>query len=92
MKVVMEQYKALPCRLKTFAINDIQANQDDFGHMDDTLSWMAEPYSCERMCFHADNSKASECMKKYNITLDEFFEICSMLDEKLFIGSCGWCV
>ena len=29
--------------------------------------------------------------EKYNITDEEYNEVCNVLEEKLSWGSCGWC-
>ena len=35
MELVIKPYDALPCRLSTFIINGIDADQDDFGSVYD---------------------------------------------------------
>ena len=33
-----------------------------------------------------------EVLDKYNITEKEYDTICDELEDKLCVGSCGWCV
>ena len=38
------------------------------------------------------NSPAKEILHKYNITEEEYYEICDELENKLHVGHCEWCV
>ena len=33
-----------------------------------------------------------EVLDKYNITDKEYYNICNELEDKLCVGSCGWCI
>lgn len=92
MEVVIKPFYALPCACKVFTINGKRADISDFGHMRDTNFSKAEPYGCGCMRFIADSHKIDEAVKTYNITTDEFNEICNILEAKLFVGKCNWCV
>ena len=92
MELVIETYSALPCELKVFTINGITANQYDFGTNKDRMPSIAEPYGCGCRTFEADRHRAAACMQRYNITIDEFNKICDELEDKLYVGSCGWCI
>lgn len=89
MKVEMEPYSAL-CSLRVFKINDIEADYNDFGEKEDINPTAAEPYGCGDMEF-LPKAATQEVLDKYNITTDEYNEICKRLDCLSF-GNCGWCV
>lgn len=93
MELIMVPYDALPCALKTFTINGIDATINDFGEGYDHSPEIAEPYCCG--CHRFDRIKSSEeikkAMEKYNLTESEFNEICDRLETILYVGSCGWC-
>ena len=92
MKLTIKPYRSLPCELEVFTINDISAYQGDFGTTRDTYRDIASAYGCGRMEFIPDRNNASYCMEKYNITIDEFNQICDELEVKLYVGICGLCV
>lgn len=91
MEVVIKPIHSLPCRLEVFTINGKDANQDDFGDMSDHHAESAEPYACADMHFDRKPS-TKEVLDKYNITEEEYYNICNELEDKLCIGGCGWCV
>lgn len=92
--IEVEPYYAFPCKLQTFSIDGKDANQYDFGRNRDHDLWNAEPYGCACNKFERiDNpSEISETMKRYSLTREEFDEICSILENVLYVGCCGWCV
>ena len=92
MELVIKPYHGLPCELEIFTINGIKANQRDFGNNEDRAPEEGDIYGCGHRTFEADRHKASKCMKKYNITIDEFNKICDELEDKLYVGACGWCI
>ena len=92
MKLTIKPYRSLPCELEIFTINGIDAYQGDFGTAKDTRLDIAPDYGCGRREFIPDRNNASDCMKKYNITIDEFNQICDELEDKLYVGTCCWCV
>ena len=92
MKLIIKPYRALPCSLEVFTINDQSADVDDFGTCRDTWRAMAEPCGCGRMEFIPDMANANKCMAKYGITLEQFYDICDELKSKLYVGQCRWCV
>lgn len=89
MKLELECYGAL-CELKTFRINEINADYHDFGYKQDTAPEIAEPYGCGNMQF-IPKPVEKEILDKYNITVDEYNEICVKLDCLSF-GGCRWCI
>ena len=89
MNKEIEVYSAL-CSLSVFEINGITADYDDFGVKEDISPETAADYSCGDMHF-TPKLATSEILKKYNINVDEYNEICEELEDKLSFGSCGWC-
>lgn len=51
----------------------------------------AEPYACADMHFDP-KPPTEEVLNRYNITEEEYYNICNELECKLCVGSCGWCV
>ena len=92
MKVKIELYDALPCAMKVFEINGISADKDDFGMGFDHNRKRAEPYGCGCHKFDAYREYTKEIHDKYNITESEYLEVCDLLEDKLYVGYCGWCV
>lgn len=91
--IEIEQYKALPCSLQTFTINEESVSLNDFGYTQD-IGVSDEPYACANRVFIANKSigKIYETMQKYNLTNLEYDEIILLLSDMLNIGYCGWCV
>lgn len=79
------------CYASTFIINGINADTNDFGEQYDASPDEAEPYGCGNMTFYPRRA-APEILNKYNITLEEYNEICGKLEDGLSFGSCGWCI
>lgn len=79
------------CSLRKFVINNIDANYDDFGDKYDHNEDEADEYGCGDMRFDS-RPPTKEILDKYKITEDEYYEICSELEEKLSFGYCGWCI
>jgi len=90
MKLELEIYNAM-CATSIFVINGINADQEDFGTQGDNDPDEAEPYGCGNMVFERV-SPSSEVLKKYNITKEEYSEVCDKLEAGLSFGECGWCV
>ena len=78
------------CSLEIFTINGIKADERDFGEQYDADPDNADEYACANMKFFP-KLPTSEVLKKYNITVDEYKEICEKLDKELSFGECGWC-
>ena len=91
MELVIKPFHSLPCRLEVFTINGIGADQDDFGEVCDHDMESAEPYACADMQFD-QKPPTKEVLDKYNITEEEYYNICNELEGELYAGSCGWCV
>lgn len=87
MELIIESCYALPCNLKVFKING--KDQDDFGDTYDAKN--SEIYSCADMQFDP-RSSIKEVLDKYNITEEEYNKICDELEDKLFVGRCGYCI
>ena len=92
LKLVMEPYDCLPCSLKVFTINGQDASVSDFGETVDDDRANAPEYGCGNRCFHADLKLAPKTMKTYNLTLEQFIEVCEKLEDVLHVGGCGWCI
>lgn len=91
MEINIKPFHALPCRLEMFTINGKSAEQEDFGDIYDHDIESAEPYACANMYFES-KPPTKEVLDKYNITEEEYCNICDELEDKLCVGSCGWCV
>ena len=91
MDVEIETYSALPCTTKRFYINGISADTDDFGYITDTDPDNAPDYGCGCMEFIPSDDKMRKAMEKYSISAYEFRTVQYMLEDKLYVGSCGWC-
>lgn len=91
MELVIEPYDALPCALRIFTINGINADKDDFGESYDADSDNAVEYGCGNHIFES-TLPTQKVLDKYGISVDEYNEICEKLTERLDVGSCGWCV
>ena len=91
MKLVIKPFHSLPCHLEVFTINGKDADKDDFGDIFDHNEEIREPYGCGDMQFDA-KPPTKEVLDKYNITEEEYYNICSELRCELCVGSCGWCI
>ena len=90
MNLKIEVYDAL-CSLKTFIINGISADEDDFVDNCDHDKGNAEDYACGNM--QADiKSSTNKILTKYSISEDEYQDIASKVAELVSFGECGWCV
>lgn len=91
MELKIKTYHALPCRTEVFIINGMNAEQDDFCDTYDHDAESAEPYACADMRFDR-KPPTKEVLDRYNITEEEYYNICNELEGELYVGSCGWCV
>lgn len=89
MKLKLEIYGSL-CSTSSFEVNDVTADDADFGEQGDMDEEGAEDYCCGDMQFERKNS-TGEVLEKYKITEAEYSEICEKLEEGLSFGCCGWC-
>ena len=90
VELIIKPFHALPCELEIFTINDKSADSSDFGDTFDHDIVRAEPYRCGDMYFEP-KPPTKEVLDKYNITEQEYYNICNELEDKLCVGSCGWC-
>lgn len=90
MNLKLEFYDCL-CETSTFKINNIPADYNDFGSKDDHDTEEAEPYGCGNMQFDPI-PPTQKVLDKYNISVDEYYEIAYKLAEGLSFGCCGWCI
>ena len=90
-EVIIKPYHSLPCELEMFYIKGEQADEDVFGESRDFAPELAEPYGCGCYRFKADLAKAPQAMTNYGLTLEDFVEVCDMLEDALDVGECGWC-
>lgn len=90
MELKLEIYGYL-CATCVFSVNGIAANKDDFGSQYDNDKENAEDYGCGDMKFER-REYTQEVLDKYNITVDQYYEIASKLEEGLSFGRCGWCI
>ena len=90
MQLVLYMYQAL-CKPSVFEINGRQADYEDFGVQIDINPDPQNPYGCGNMTFTRYTVPLLGVKEKYNITDEEYNEVCNALEEKLSWGSCGWC-
>lgn len=90
MELIIEPFYALPCELKIFTINGKDADSRDFGDTLDHITEEREPYCCSNKYFEQKPS-TREVLDKYNITEEEYHNICNELENKLYVGACSWC-
>lgn len=89
MQATLEVLKGY-CALKSFEINSVPAEYQDFGYKED-----ADPPS-EAYCGCGDMRftpilPTQEVLDKYGINVTEYREICEMLRKKLSFGACNYC-
>lgn len=89
-EVNIQRGVGMPCYAKIFNIGDQKAYQDDFGHKEDTLYWMAEPYGCG-FCEFIVKEPTNDILNKYDITEEDYEKIAEALKEELFVGGCSLC-
>jgi hypothetical protein len=94
MEVVITTMYAVPCETETFTINGKDAYASDFGYSEDTSETMYdESWACgNRRFVPYYNEPIEGLLDEYGITLDEYNTICNMLEDKLYVGECHWCV
>lgn len=85
MQLEIIPMKYPPCKLRIFTINGKESNVDNFGHCgtdgDGTCIHTFTPYEIP------DHN----LLEKYEISKEEYREICEKLKDKLYINGCGWC-
>lgn len=97
MNVKFQTYHSLPCEAREFFINGIPAETDDFGEEfdegdrnacedRDIARWGCVDYVFKR------RPCSEMVLNRYKISEEEYSEICDLLEAKLSIGMCGWCV
>ena len=89
--VVIKTYHSLPCACDIFTINGWDADRDDFGQTEDLCPDAAAEYGCGNRQF-VPKMPTKEILKKYNIDVDEYSDICDELKLALDVGKCGWCI
>ena len=85
LRLEVETYETMPCELQTFRINGVDAELEDFGMVvkDDFGG-----YECTDLSFEEGGQPP---LKKYNLTYNDYVEICRVLSDIFNIGSCDWC-
>ena len=73
-----------------FEINSVDAYIDEFGYSWDHNPEDAPEYGCGNMKFEPKRA-SSELLAKYKITIEEFYEICDLIDSKVSWGRCAMC-
>ena len=91
MELVIKPIRSLPCSLEVFTINGKGADQYDFGDIYDHDIESAEPYACADMHFDP-KPPTKKVLDKYNLTKEQYYNICNELKCKLCVGRCGWCI
>ncbi|MCX6553160.1 MAG: hypothetical protein NTY02_19525 [Acidobacteria bacterium] len=72
-------------------INGVDVDLGDFGEKYDREPDEKEEFGCGDMQFTRKKS-SPDILDKYGITDAGYDYICTMLEEKLSFGCCGWCV
>ena len=80
------------CWCPIFTIKGIKAAADDFGENDDIDCHCEDkPFrGCGNMIF-TPKPATQKVLDKYGITVDEYNEIASVLEDGLSFGYCGLC-
>ena len=78
------------CGCHDFIVKGKEADLDDFGSMMDFSPEEAPEYGCGDKGFEY-HPASPEVLEKYEITEDEYYDICVCLEENLHMGSCGLC-
>lgn len=89
MKLELEIFDSL-CATGFFKINDIQANECDFGVLYDDDPEGADEYSCGDRRF-TPHDATDAVLAKYSITSAEYLIVCGQLESGLSFGNCGLC-
>lgn len=86
-KIEPEQWA---CSLKVFEINDVRADERDFGQTVDLAPYDAPEYGCGDRSFVPFEARQS-VLDKYSITESEYEKIAEELKTALHFGRCGLC-
>ena len=80
------------CYAPIFTVKGIEANDFDFGDKEDLEMFHEDkpPHGCGNMTF-TPKPATQKVLDKYGITVDEYNEIASVLEEGLSFGYCGLC-
>lgn len=83
-------YYGLPCAVRKFVIDGIEADEDDFG---ESVSEGDGCGGCINRHFEGNINPfhIKEMCNKYNLTHEEYLKIVERLEYELDIGDCGWC-
>ena len=93
----VKPFSALPCRTYSFKVKGMDAALSDFGdYVDGDKSKCDNPHIIECGCYeryfkskpYTENKRMADL---YNLTEDEYNELCKALEEVFDIGTCGWC-
>lgn len=90
MKIELSFYTSL-CGPKSFTINGINSNYEDFGVYKDFNPGNAPEYGCGDRRFDPYVDATNVILKKYQITKEEYYEVCQELKDKLHFGMCSLC-
>ena len=77
--------------LKVFRINDIEADEEDFGASMDADELCAPEYGCGDRRFFSNEEPQTGVLDKYHITYEEWETICNKLEYMLDWGRCALC-
>ena len=79
------------CDVEEFTVKGKPADEEEFGkHEDENPEYAQLPLCCGNMLFTAWEP-ADDILKKYDLTMDEYWEVCYWLDKALSFGSCDQC-
>lgn len=79
------------CAMRKFAINNVEADPEDFGEQRDESPETAEDYACGGMRFTRADARP-EVLEKYGINVAEYEIVAGQLEVGLSFGSCGHCI
>ena len=98
MKLEVRKRFNRPCSPEYFRINGQNAELEDFGNYEfgDLAECSDEDirqYGCYKCHFVACPAiKNERARNKYNLNIEEYDEVCKVLETEFNIGTCGWCV
>ena len=91
-------FKSLPCRPNEFKVKGKDAVLSEFGAEDkgkpsECKSEQIKKWGCPNRTFktkpYAENKQVAD---NYNLTEDEYNELCKALEDVFSVGTCAWCV
>ena len=89
---------SMPCNPAWFRIKGKDPFLTDFGNWvhgnkDECPDENIKNWGCYQRTFKTyPVEKSAEALKTYNLSEEEYTEVCRKLEEVFNVGTCGWCV